>query len=495
MILIKNEINRYQKNFWNNCLFHPTDAIEDSWGKRILDRMSEDKSIDMVRIYTMFEDIVYIDGNGDIAYDFRLTDLRLDYMVEKGYKLLLAYGMMPECIAVNKNAKSCVSKNKTRYKGKLINTSIPVDYKIWEEICYTYTKHIIDRYGIEVVSEWRMQCMNEADDPAFFMSDVPIERVDIRLKEYCKLYTAFANGLQRASDKVHFGGPAAAFRVEFLSGFLDYVKENNIKTEFVSLHNYAGMEILKLRDGLQQFDVENWIRKQQSYIDVISEHGFSDSEIIVDEWGMISHGFFNIEECPPLIARETEVFSSYFVKLIYRILEKKWKMSRLMICLSGQHEMVTDFSGFRNFFTLNFFAKPIYNAFILGSKLHEGLLDAEADNENIFVIPTESNDGKYAVLMTYCSENFKENLPEITQEIMFDENINGKKVDVFCIDRQTTNPYRLYERMGIKEIGDDEIKLLKEEGQIKPISSFVYDENNKINLTLTANSVYLIEVK
>ena len=104
MIQIGNSVRKEQKNFWNNCLFHPTDAVEDPWGKRILDRMAEDGSIQSVRIYTMFEDIVYTDGEGKLAYDFRLNDLRLDYLLEKGYDILLAYGMMPECIAVHKNA-------------------------------------------------------------------------------------------------------------------------------------------------------------------------------------------------------------------------------------------------------------------------------------------------------------------------------------------------------------------------------------------------------
>ena len=102
MITVKNEIKKQQKNFWNNCLFHPTDAVEDSWGKRILDRMSDDKSIQTVRIYTMFEDIVLMDENGNLTYDFRVNDLRLDYLIEKGFNVLLAYGMMPECIASEK---------------------------------------------------------------------------------------------------------------------------------------------------------------------------------------------------------------------------------------------------------------------------------------------------------------------------------------------------------------------------------------------------------
>ena len=54
MIFISDKIIKKQHNFWNNCLFHPTDAIEDPWGKRILDRMSLDGAINKVRISPSF---------------------------------------------------------------------------------------------------------------------------------------------------------------------------------------------------------------------------------------------------------------------------------------------------------------------------------------------------------------------------------------------------------------------------------------------------------
>ncbi|MGN0178503.1 MAG: hypothetical protein ACI4DY_03550 [Monoglobaceae bacterium] len=495
MITIKDEVTKHQKNFWNNCLFHPTDAVEDAWGKKILDRMSKDKAIKTVRIYTMFEDIVTMDENGNLEYDFRLNDLRLDYLLENNYDILLAYGMMPECIATNKNLRSCMSKNKTRYKGKLINTSTPIDYKLWEDICYTYTKHIIERYGIDVVSKWHVQCFNEPDLPDFFMSDIPFENVEIRAKEYCKLYTAFANGVQKASEKMCFGGPALATSAEFLGKFLDYLKENNVRIDFISLHNYANTGPWNLDGKTRKICVSNWIEVCQTFLDTISEHGFSDTEIIIDEWGMATSGFYNIEECPEFIARETEVFSSYYVKMIYKILEKNWKISKLLICLSGQHEMITDFSGFRNFFTLNFFAKPIYNAYVLASKLYENLLSVSAKNKNIFTIASKSDDDKYSVLLTYSSENFEEDLPETEEDLVFEKDIEGKTATVYCIDKHTTNPYRLYEKMNTDNLGEKEISELREEGNIKPVSKFVVSKADKITLHLTANSVYLVEVE
>ena len=59
MIKVEKTVIKKQPKFWNHVLFHPTDAIEDPWGKRILDRMAADGAIGTIRIYSMFEDIVY----------------------------------------------------------------------------------------------------------------------------------------------------------------------------------------------------------------------------------------------------------------------------------------------------------------------------------------------------------------------------------------------------------------------------------------------------
>lgn len=493
MIRITNNVKKIQENFWNNCHFHPTDAIEDAWGKRILDRFADDGSIKMVRMYTMFEDIVTMDEDGKLCYDFRINDLRLDYMIEKGFDILLSYNFMPECIAENKNATSSVSKNKTRYKGKLINTSAPKDYKLWEEVCYTYTKHIVDKYGIELLSKWRFQCFNEPDISLFFMSDLPAENTERRLVEYCKLYSAFENGIRRVTDKIRIGGPALAGQLDFLGGFLDYIIDNNHKLDFISVHNY-GTTPQNLKDNICSLSVNNNIENHKIYLDVINRHGFSGTEVIVDEWGAASMGFFNREEVPELMFRETEVYSAYFAKLIYEFIEQELPVSKMLICLSGQHEMEEDFTGFRNFFTRNFIAKPIYNAYILTSRLGKKLLEVNNNNKNIFVISTQNDKNEYSILLTYSSENFKEDLPNIEEKVVFDEDISGKNIKVYCIDKKHTNPYRLYQRIGVKEPNIEELKDLRAEGKLKPLIEYKGDTVNQISLKLSANATFFIEV-
>lgn len=496
MISIQDKVVKRQPNFWNNCLFHPTDAIEDSWGKRILDRIAADRSIQTVRIYAMLEDIVYTDEEGNLQYDFRVSDLRIDYLLACGFDPLIAYAGIPDCIAANTLCKTSNSKNKTRYKGKLFNTSAPSDYALWEEVCYEYTRHLVERYGIDRVATWHLHCWNEPDVPAFLRSDLPEqegEQQQQRLEVYCKLYEAFVRGLMRVSDRFRIGGPALACHTEFLEGFLNFVRERNLRIDYIALHNYPTTP-MHLRNGSIPLSVENLLKKHAGYMDVINRCGFGDREIVVDEWGASSHGFFNKDEAPELIFRETEVFSAYFVRLIYDTIQSGDKITKLLICLSGQHEMTEDFSGFRNFFTLNFIAKPIYNAYILASKLGENLLAADGAKENTCVIPTRDEQGDYKVLLSYAASKFEENIPCYDEFVTFPEDAVGKNVTVWCIDRENTNPYRLYERLGITEPTAEQIKLLREEGKLKPIAQFVCGADCRVPLHLTPNATVLITV-
>ena len=491
MINIKNKILKKQPKFWNHALFHPTDAIEDPWGKRILDRMAADGAIKTIRIYAMFEDIVYLGENGELCYDFRVSDLRLDYLLEKNYDILIAYAGIPNCIASSTDHVCSEAKNKTRYKGKMWNPSPPKDYQIWEEICYEYTKHLVERYGDDTVSKWHCHCFNEPDG-GFWMRNLDNDDFITKSTEYCKLYDAFVRGVRRASKGIRVGGPALDKRLNFLDRFLAHVRETGVELNYVSLHTY-GTEVARLNDGTKPLDTDNhFVYNINPYMEMLRKHGFENAELIIDEWGASAQGFYNVEECPSLIFREHEVYSAYFAKFVHELIESDINISKMMICLSGQHEMVTDFSGFRNFFTLNFITKPIYNAHLLTSKLEDHLVEVACENKNVYAVPTKDGSNKYSVLLTYCSKHFDEDLPDISEQIVFDDDVSDKTVTVYCIDRYNNNPYRMWERAGKPEISGDMLKALRDEGRLKP--KCVQKGSEPLILDLTSNCTYLITV-
>ena len=492
-----NEVVRKQENFWNHIHFHPTDAIEDDWGRRILDEVAKDNVAQTVRMYAMLEDIVSMDDQGNLCYDYTECDARIDYMLSKGFNLLLSYNFIPKCLAIDPDEGSTVAKNKKfRYKGKTICASPPRDYAQWEEVCYQFTKHIVERYGEEEVSKWYLQCFNEPDLPLFFMKYE--EDQNVRVENYLQLYRGFSRAICRVSEKLKAGGPALANNNVFLADFLRAVKAKGLKFDYFCCHVYGTSPRL-INEGVKPMHIQNNIRRLEGYWDTLRRCGYEDIEIVVDEWGMSTAGFHNREECPTLMMREDSRFAAYFGKLITGFVYAVVKPSKMMICLSGQHEMVTDFSGFRGFFTLSFIKKPIYNAYVLAAKLHENLLKTTHDRANMELLGTSNESGDVSVMVSYASEYFVHKLPDLEEQILV-EGVNGKyQVTLWCIDENHTNPYLLMLRENMQEdnFSKEDLARLQQEGCLKPMEQYEIDADGSVsvNVKCTNNALVLAELK
>lgn len=485
-----------QPNFWNHILFHPTDAIEDEWGQKILDEISKDKAAKYVRIYAMFEDIFIENAQGEIISDFTLCDIRLDYLLSKGFTPMIAYAGIPAFLARDAGDVSSMSNGKTRYKGKMWITSPPKDYKIWEELCRLFTAHIVNKYGREEVEKWYLHCFNEPDGPGFFIKGKWADHYDERVTEYCKLYEGFLRGITSVCETLHIGGCAAACP-QFLESFLKHITKNKLRLDYVNFHVY-GTDPMRAQSGERPVSADSHFSLNDEYFSIVKKYLPPETEVVVDEWGACSHGFFKSAQYPVTLFRETEKFSAFFFMMIERYIRGNYNLGKLMICLSGQHEMTAEFEGFRNFFSLNFIKKPIYNAFVLAAKLHENLLETNISEDNLTVIATKNEENKLAVAVTYANQNIQKDIEKKTLTITVDGIKAGKKkVTVWTIDPEHTNPYALYlKKKYPKKLSAEQTEELRKEGTLKP-RVFVIETTNKaqLELELLPYSVNLIEVE
>lgn len=476
-------------NFWSNVHFHPTDAIEDDWGQRILDRIAKDGAARAIRMYAMLEDIVTQDEQGELHFDFTLNDTRLDYLLSRGFSIFLSYNFIPPCISSDTEERSTVCRKKTRYKGKYILTAAPRDYGLWERICREYTKHIVERYGLDTVASWQLQCYNEPDIGIFFMSDATVEE---RCREYCKLYDGFAAGVLSVSDRLQVGGPALAEEYDFLRGFLTHVKEHGTRLDFLCFHSY-GTTPTWMNDGTKPLCVENHKEKLSIIRDMLKEYSLERLPVIIDEWGGSICGYFNSEECPELMFRETPVFAAYYAKLLTFLCDFAMPIDKIMLCLSGQHEMTTDFSGFRNFFTLNGYPKPIYQAFVLAARLgtHRLQMKTDGDDRRMTVLPTAFEDGRIAVLLSYANETF---LPDGAAEVVLQiTGADACTARLTRIDSTHANAYAAYLSMGSPDSPtEDERRAIAAAGELicEPITA----KGDTVSVCMEANSIALLEL-
>ena len=96
-------------------------------------------------------------------------------------------------------------------------------------------------------------------------------------------------------------------------------------------------------------------------------------------------------------------------------------------------------------------------------------------------------------MITYSDAKFTDNLPEIEETVEFEQDISDKTVTIWCIDKEHTNPYRMFEKMGVETPDEAQLKLLREEGKMKPVK--VQKGTEKITLKLTPNATFLITVQ
>lgn len=494
-------------NFWNHIHFHPTDAIEDIWGKRILEKVSQDQVAKYVRMYAMLEDIVTRSPGGELQYDFSMNDHRLDYLLGLGFKPLICYNFMPRAIAKNPLQLSKLE----RYKGKRINFSEPADYLEWQEVVYQYAKHVTERYGVEEVKQWYMHCWNEPD-LHYWLSDQTYEVHEEKLHAYCRLYDHFAAGVKRVSSDIRIGGPSACYNRSFVDAFLRHTREGRndatgevgTPIDFFSVHVYSinPAEFSKgLRPSVKGI-VENIF---QEYSDIAKRHGYGDLEIIADEWGAASNGFSNVDQFPDLIFRETEYFPAFYVRMVDTLIREMPKrqipLSKMMICLSGQHDLDRDFEGYRSFFTLNDYKKPIYNGYVLMAKLGDRLLTHQSDQieAGVGVIPTKDDNGCYKIALYHSDDDFSKKLGNKRVSLHL-EGIEGRyRIRHYRLDHTHSNAYTMYKELGSpSQPTQQQREAIQQAGELKlyyPEYTADLQGSYEEHIVLTGHAVSFLELE
>ena len=446
-------------NFWNHIHFHPTDAVEDLWGREILDRVAEDRAAQYIRLYTMFEDIVTRDENGKLVFDFSDQDRRLDYMVAKGFKVLLCFNFMPVVMG-----KTPTELSKRRYKDKHFCRSNPADYEEWKLLCRTQTRHLIDRYGEEEIAAWKFHCWNEPDlgywiYPKFFCECTEEER-EYKMSEYCKLFDCFEAGVHEASPRIQVGGPSCGHYKEFFEYVMKHVScgrnfvtgTTGTRIDFVSMHCYSSIP-QDVHDPYR-FKVapESIVRQYEYYRSIMKKYGLGGKPVIIDEWAAAAEGYLGIDRDPRMRFRETEYYAAFYFKLIDLFARLEVPPERMMICLSGQDRNTRDFDGHRTFFTASGWKKPLYSAFVMAARLGGERLAAKANgiSPKSGIIATRSCDGRIAVILYHHESDFGRDGELICEPVRLAiQSLPGKfRLERRRIDRVFGNVFTAWSRLG-----------------------------------------------
>ncbi len=162
------------------------------------------------------------DEHGNPVYNFAYVDQIYDGLLKNGVRPFVEISFMPKKLAFNPDAL-----HPFWYKP---NVSPPKSMERWDELMTHFAQHLIDRYGIEEVSQWYFEVWNEPNID--FWNGIP------RQGSYFDLYEHTASDLKRVSPRLRVGGPATA-AAAWVPDFLKFAAAKHVPVDFVSTHGYG----------------------------------------------------------------------------------------------------------------------------------------------------------------------------------------------------------------------------------------------------------------
>jgi xylan 1,4-beta-xylosidase len=185
-----------------------------------------------VRFHAILHDELGVyneDEHGNPVYNFNYVDQVYDGLLKNGVRPVVEISFMPKKLAFNPDAL-----HPFWYKP---NVSPPKRMDRWDGLMIAFSKHLIERYGIDEVSNWYFEVWNEPNID--FWNGIP------RMESYFDLYAHTARALKSVSPRLRVGGPATA-AAAWIPDFLRYAAENHVPVDFVSTHGYADEPVSRL---------------------------------------------------------------------------------------------------------------------------------------------------------------------------------------------------------------------------------------------------------
>ncbi len=449
--------------FWANVVFHPTEFLSTEWGEEHIALLKESgAAMKYVRIYNQPEDAAYLRDDGTVGYRWDHFDRRADLILAQGLKPSVAFFSLPAQIA----ADATKLRKRPFMDGKPIYIGVPKDYRLWQEMCADFTRHVIKRHGEEEVATWRFSCWNEPDLRGFS---------HFKLEEYRPLYDHFAAGVRSVSERVRIGGPSLSsgniYRNPhlFRETLAHIAQGKNFATggkgapiDFITVHTYGGHGAAG--SSRSPYPSVDYMLEQQLRL-VAMRDDFPELRgvpIVIAEWGVTSGGGTSMARQPLAEVRNSQFAPAFLATAVARLIDLKLnhdvRIGDMYICLSG-YEIArkTDFEGKRTASTRSGFDKPLLNGYRMLAKLGPEFIPSRTEPAEAPVAVVAARDGnrQTAVLLANFRNMHPDNAGpaapvELAIETQWPE---GTKVTMhhWRVDETHSNAYTIFRELGRPE--------------------------------------------
>jgi len=427
--------------------------------------------LEYVRFHAIFHDEVGLydeDNDGKPVYNFSYVDQIYDGLLENKVRPFIELSFMPKKLSSDPNALHAFW-----YKQ---NVAPPKDWAKWEQMIESFTRHLVDRYGIEEVAQWYFEVWNEPNID--FWAGAPKEAT------YYELYDRAARAIKRVNRRLRVGGPATA-QAAWVDRFLAHCKEKNVPVDFASTHVYGNdkaEDVFGTQENIPRTQMV--CRAVKKVHDQIAASAFPNMPLIWSEYNasyMNEPAVTDAAFMGPWMADTIRQCDGLTAMMSY------WTFSDVF---EEQGEVKTPFYGGFGLLAERSIPKPAFNDFVLLHRLGDTRLEVNSES----AVVTRRVDGTLALVVWNLLPPEENGSPKTV--MLHFKGLNGSSTArITIVDPEHGSPLPAWEKMGQPAFPTlAQIETLRKAAALPAALSRPL-ENGTVTLTLPAHALALIEAE
>jgi xylan 1,4-beta-xylosidase len=422
-----------------------------------------------VRFHAIFHDEVGIydeNNSGQPVYNFSYLDQIYDGLLANGVRPFVELSFMPRKLASKEIIQAFWYKP---------NVAPPKDWAKWDDLISRFTKHLMDRYGIDEVSQWYFEVWNEPN--LDFWGGVPSQAT------YWELYDHTARAVKGVNEKLRIGGPATA-QAAWADAFIQHCAEKHVPVDFVSTHVYGNDKAQDVFGTTEDISRDAMVcRAVKKVHDQIKASTMPTLPLI---WSEFNASYFN----EPAVT-DGSYMGPWMANTIRQCdglvdIMSYWTFSDVF---EEQGVVKTPFYGGFGLIAADSIPKPAFNAF----KLLHNLGDQRIELDSPSALVTRRSDGSLVIAVWNYAPPEQAGPPRVIT-LRF-QGTRQKHARVSVVDPMHGDIHAAYEKMGSPRYPTQaQIEQLKKVAEL-PAPELRNLKNGELTLTLPSYGLALVEVK
>jgi xylan 1,4-beta-xylosidase len=422
-----------------------------------------------VRFHAIFDDEVGVydeDAQGHPVLNFSYVDQIYDGLLANGARPFVELSFMPKKLAAKDTLHAFWYKQ---------NVSPPKDYAKWDYLMTETMKHLVERYGIDEVSQWYFEVWNEPN--------LDFWTGDPKQATYFKLYDHTARDIKSMSTRLRVGGPATA-QAAWADEFIRHCVENKVPVDFVSTHVYGNDKAEDIFGTHEEIPRDRMVcRAVKKVHDQIKSSAMPNLPLL---WSEFNASYANEPDVTdaaymgPWLADTIRQCDGLVDEMSY------WTFSDVF---EEQGVVKQPFYGGFGLLAEDGIPKPSFNAFLLLHELGQQRLAIASDD----ALVTRRSDGTLVVAAWNMASP---GAPGNTEDVTFQfQNIRASKIQVSRLDAAHGDVHKSYEAMGSPRYPTrEQVDKLRAAARLSPPETHDL-KNGSVTLNIPAHGLLLIVVK